>query len=286
MEPTFDATSEGLPLTVKKGVAAFDPVTLLLAAEKGTSKNIQVRLRPELDLPIPRALKGMAKVSLGIDPMGRLSISAVIDTGKMKWNLDGADAEHSCFEDYKAVGRRGVELGYLPVLNSDKSMVTHAPMKTPKGKPVTCWFTELPQELDEFDGYDLLALAQGAMREMTSAQSLPDTFVTVPAQNLQYQAPVENVDIPEYPGTAVLQRFAATLDEHGARVIAETFMDLAAIPADLPPTYEFGSKGPVLFWFTEPDCSTPFSIMYTTSDAWPHELDYIDLASVKLPDWD
>lgn len=76
MEPTFDAVSDGFPLTVEKGVAAFDPVTLLLAAKKGTSKNVRVRLRPELDLPMPRALKRMAKVSFGIDPMGRLSIQA------------------------------------------------------------------------------------------------------------------------------------------------------------------------------------------------------------------
>lgn len=283
MKLTFDATEEGFPLTVEKGVAAFDPVTLLLAAKKGTRKNIQVRLRPELDLPIPRALKSMADVNFGIDPFGRLSISVLIDTGKMKWNLNGDDAEADCFEDYHGVERQSVNLGCLPVLVSNGMIVACAPMKTPTDAPVTCWFVELPEELDKFDGYDLLALAQDAMEKVESAHSLVDTLVTVPAQDLKYQASVGGVEVPEYPGTAILQRFAAALDEHGARVIVETFMVTGAAPADRPPTYEFGSKGPVMVWFTEPGCETPFSIMYTTSDAWPLEDDEIDLDAVKLP---
>lgn len=164
--------------------------------------------------------------------------------------------------------------------------VTCAPMKTPKDAPVTCWFVELPEELDEFDGYDLLALAQDAMEKVEAAHSLVDTFVTVPAQNLQYQAPVGGVEVPEYPETATSQRFAAALDEHGARVIAETFMLAGGPPpTTVPPAHQFGSHGSVLVWFTEPDCSTPFSIMYTTSEAWPTEEDDIDLDAVKLPGW-
>ena len=285
MKPTFDSTSDGRILEVGNGVAAFDPVTPVLAAEEAARKGVQTRLRPELDLPTPDTLEPLAEVSFAIDATGNASISAKIDTGKMKWNLDDQQAESASFQDYTGMERRGVDLGYLEVLVDGHLLVTYAPMKTPKGDPVRCWFAELPAELGVFDGYELLALAQNAMQSTALGAGVGEAFVTVPAQDLKYQAAVGGVEVPDYPDTTVNQRFAAALDEHGARVIAETFIGAGAPPTDQPPAYEFGSRGPVLVWFTQPDCSTPFSIMYTTAEAWPKEDDDIDLDTVTLPAW-
>lgn len=156
-------------------------------------------------------------------------------------------------------------------------------MKAPDGEPILAWFAELPSELSDFDGFDLLAHAQHAMTVWEDEPSAAiDAVVAVTAQKLQYEAAVGGVEMPQNGGE-VRQRFAAAMDETGARVIVETFIVIGLPPSEAPATFEFGARGPVLVWFTEPTCAAPFSVLFTTKDAWPKPVDEIDLDEVELP---
>lgn len=250
---------------VTNGVAAFDPVTLKIAVEQAAEVGIPMRARPELDASCPAKLAELADISVVCDGGLFRSATVKIDTGHMTWDED-ITPERNSLQDYCGREIEAVYLSCHPLVEVEGRPLTRVRMLTPAGFPVWVWFTELTAEVEQVDGWELLAVAQASMRAW-EAQNPADhsTVITVPVLDMEYEALVNGVD----GGGAVMQRFRASMDETGAHVVAETMICLG-LPVEFtpPPRFDFGAQGPVCLWFSEDGADLPFSVIYTSSEAW------------------
>ncbi|SDS59315.1 MULTISPECIES: hypothetical protein [Corynebacterium] len=251
------------PLTLNGGVAAFDPTTLKIAAEVLGLEPGEA-LRPGA----PRVLRSLADVSCTAS-----SVTVKIDTGLLRWDETLAPFAEE-FTAYNGSEVWGVHLGKATVVNCGDAVVAAVPMRatTAGGAPIRAWFAELKQAPAELEGFELLARTrhyEARWRRGAEDKKLqrPLTHITVPAQQLTYESSIPNALGTSTAVADIRQQFAANMDETGARVIAETTI-LTGAPVNLPEEHVFGTNGPVMFWFTEDGSELPFSIIYTTAEAW------------------
>lgn len=188
------------------------------------------------------------------------------------------------FTDYLGTDRQAVDLGSQRFGEIDGLPTATADMRLADGTAVTIWFTELRKQPDSLDAYELLKTATTCMRGFAHATRQPIDAVVVPAFTLTYATPVNGPEVDGAPEMSTRQRFAAALDEDGARVIALTIMQITGVPdlSEEPVRYVFGERGPVIIWLSEGSASMPFSILYTSSLAWAQPDTEIDLSMTDL----
>lgn len=258
---------EALPslASVRKGVAAFDPVTLKIAVEKVAKVGISMRARPELDASCPSKLTELADISVVFERGSFRTATVTINTGHMTWDVKSTPKRGS-LQDYRGRQIEAVGLSCHPLIEVDGRPLTRVRMLTPAGHPVWVWFTELATEVEQVDGWELLELAQASMEAWEAQKSTEhSTAIGVPVLDMKYEALVGGV----VGAGPVSQRFLAEMDETGAHVVAVTVIP-SGMPVNftLPPRYDFGAQGPVCLWFSEEGAELPFSIIYTSSEAW------------------
>lgn len=274
---SFSSSIETVPLRKQGGLAAFDPVTLRLAAETCAGEVMSVRAPSGLEGACPESLRALAQVTVERDPRGWPKIVCTIDTGDMPWSVRHRPIE-STFTTYAGDRIAAVEFASLRVAETEAGAVTKIPMRLPAGTLVDAWFLELDQELSEVDGLALQRLASGAMRGFSLIDAASETFlaeVHVPQLELEYRCDISGVLQFDAP-SEVEQHFTAELDVQGARVRATTVVMVGAAlhhsaPVAPPPVVRFGEHGPVLWWFAEQQAdraSLPFALIYMESPVW------------------
>lgn len=278
MNIEFTIENDVAPLTLKEGVAAFDPVTLRLAGDIGAERGLHILADTRLNNTLPKNLCDLATINVTPKKGLPTNITATIDTGHLTWNCPDGDPEKTHFEDYKGKQNEGVNLGELPILYLHDSTVTRAPMNTSDGTPITAWFAELhtPLNPEKLDGFTLLNMANRWTNTWDNITTEPDATpaeadITVPSLNFTYKEQSGGLEILNDIFT-IQQKFDVKLDENGARVIAITEIAPIGLPdmGSLPQYYTFGQNGPVLTWFTDDTPhALPFAILYTTSESWP-----------------
>ena len=283
MSVVHDLPTPSFQIPVIGGVAAFDPVTLCSAARGLSEKGLHVHLPVELGRGIPADLAALAVITFSPPEGFPVSVTATIDTGRLTWDLsDPADPWD--FTDYRDAERYGVAIGEHSVVEVDGTPVTSVPMRLPSGAPVNVWFAEYPGEVENIDAFGLLHHVDHLVSGYSRSEGRMFDRVVVPALDFTYGTETGGARVEEWGETTVLQRFAAALNEDGARVIAETTMCTGAPPNidELPSEYVFGAQGPILTWFTQPGNPVPFSIIWSSSDGWSDPGEEIDLDSVEL----
>lgn len=227
------------------GVAAFDPVTLRIAAEQLPLVNL-----PEVvDGELPHLLAGLAVVE--VTPF---AVTCTIDTGLMSW-----DATRESFNGYRGGSYEGVLVQEAMVAEVGEVSLARAPMRLGESQ-VWAWFAELPSETqEELDAWAIVAGVRGWMRRFPSKARVSP--IQVPAQKVNYEAFVKGLD------RSTQQKITLDLDERGARVEARTVIIRSAMRAPQQPVV-LGENGPVLVWFSEENSPVPFAIVYTEADAW------------------
>lgn len=265
-------TFQDVPLKFENGVAAIDVITL-----KGAGIAIEPYI-PSHNIVLPSAVEYEGEASfedlmqINVNPDDP-SVVAIIDTKKMTW-VPELSPQRSTLNDYNNVPKRAVSFGSVGIASYRGASITRLPVILEDGRNANMWFAEVPQtNLVEVKTYDLFALA----KEFTSA-FVPEAIesydqLKIPAQQIDYQRIMEEIMALNPSLVEVKQKFKVALDETGARVYVETSMRLgmAPRPQTEPKVAVFGSKGPVLFWLTEPDenkALTPFAVVATTSEAW------------------
>lgn len=240
-------------MELRNGIAAFDPVTLRIAAEQLPL----VQLPEALDAEMPEHLVALAEVE--VTPF---NVAAKIDTGQLTW---GSEAELKPFTTYAGGQASGVALSGARVAALDDAVVARVNIFLGDRK-LRAWFAELPAEVPELDGIELVADVRRWMKDFSTEDKKVDTLI-VPQQDVDYEAFVKGLD------RSTRQRIRAVIDEKGARVIAETI-----IAGSLPSWREtrevtLGERGPVLYWFSEgnENKALPFAVVYTQAEAWVGE---------------
>jgi len=272
MQYQLDDLFQDVPLKFEKGVVAIDVITL-----KGAGNAVEPYL-PTHNIVLPPSAEYQAEASfedlmqICVNPEGP-SIAAIIDTKKMKWE-PGLEPQRSTFDDYTNTPKRAVSFGSVGIVSYQETSITRLPVVLEDGRNVNMWFAEIPQtKLAEVKTYGLFSLA----KEFTSAYRPEATesyeHFKIPTQQINYYRIMEEIMQLNPSIAEVKQIFKVALDETGARVYVETNMRLgmAPRPANEPKVAVFGSKGPVMFWLTEPDetkALTPFAVVVTTSEAW------------------
>lgn len=272
MDVAYDLDIDSVPLPIEAGISAYDPLTMKLAAQK-LAERVPVSAWEGLDHPIPPVLEELAVIEEHPElPI----IVAVIDTGLLKWHEDlRFIVKNLEFSTYKNEERKGVYLGDGDVYHAEDADIFTAPMVTEDGKELELWVAQLRSE---FPGMvDGLALVESAKkwRQAYLDNPLEQTYydeVVIPAQKLEYSTYSGGVEAPQ---TAFRQKFKATLDEKGARVVAATIAIIGAAPVETTEIH-LGSKGPVVFWLAQKGYEQPFAVIYTESPAWPEWEEEID----------
>ncbi|MBI8990102.1 hypothetical protein [Corynebacterium meridianum] len=285
MSVVHDLPTPSFLIPVIGGVAAFDPVTLCTAARGLSEKGLHVHLPVELGRGIPADLEALAVITFSPPDGFPVSVTATIDTGRLTWDLPEPAGPWD-FTDYRDAERYGVAIGGHRVVEVDGTPVVSVPMRLPSGCPVNVWFAECPAEAENIDAFGLLHRVDHLVSGCSRGEGKMFDRVVVPALDFTYATEAGGARVEEWGETTVLQRFAAALNEGGARVIAETRMDIGAPPNidELPSEYVFGTEGPILTWFTQPGNPVPFSIIWSSSDGWSDPGEEIDLDRVKLAD--
>jgi hypothetical protein len=261
-----------LPLKFDKGVAAIDVVSL-----KGAGNAIEPYI-PSHNILLPPHAEYEGKASfedlmqIKVFPE-ELSVVAIIDTKKMGWGPD-LSPQRTAFDDYNSVSKRGVSFAGVGVMNHEGMSITRLPVVLYDGRSAFMWFAEVPQtKLLSSTIYGLFTLAQTLTT--TFQPQLTETYdqLKLPAQQIDYQRIMDEIMQLNPSLREVKQVFKVALDETGARVYVETqyTVGLSLGPTIAPKIAVFGSKGPVVFWLTEPDeqkAMTPFAVVATTSEAW------------------
>ncbi|MBV7292674.1 hypothetical protein [Corynebacterium sp. TAE3-ERU16] len=284
MSVVHDLPTPSFLIPVIGGVAAFDPVTLGTAARGLSEKGLHVHLPVELDRGIPADLAALAVITFSPPDGFPVSVTATIDTGRLAWDLS-EPAEPRDFTDYRDAERYGVAIGEHSVVDVDGTPVVSVHMRLPSGTSVNVWFAECPAETENIDAFGLLHRVDHLVSGYSRGEGKMFDRVVVPALDFTYATEAGGARVEEWEETTVLQRFAAALNEDGARVIAETTMCTGAPPNidQLPSEYVFGARGPILTWFTQPGNPMPFSIIWSSSDGWSDPDGEIDLDQVELP---
>ena len=284
MSVVHDLPTPSFLIPVIGGVAAFDPVTLCSAARGLSEKGLHVHLPVELDREIPADLAALAVITFSPPDGFPVSVTATIDTGRLTWDLS-EPAEPWDFTDYRDAECYGVDIGGHRVVEVDGTPVASVPMRLSSGAPVNVWFAEYPAETENIDAFGLLHRVDHLVSGYSRGEGKMFDRVVVPALDFTYATEAGGARVEEGEETTVLQRFAAALNEDGARVIAETeILETGPPPSidQLPSEYVFGAKGPILTWFTQPGNPMPFSIIWSSSDGWSDPGEEIDLDSVEL----
>lgn len=281
MSLKFDLENVDTALPIDGGVAAFDPVSLRLAAQTLSDRGGTVHLLPNVAGTQSPILTQLAEVVAAPAEGIPTSVVATVDTRRLRWDRGTFTPEAIDFTDYTGATKYGVDLGRLPVADMGDTRVTCADMLTENDESLTVWFAELPNELTSADARALTDLALRT-RDSWEETERYTALVTIPAQQLTYVASPQVSHVDDWELTGVLQKFAAAFDETGARVIAQTAMFASA--ALTPPTeHTFGERGPVVLWFTEKGAEVPFSIIYTSSPAWLKAGTKVDIDGLQLP---
>lgn len=239
-------------MELRDGVAAFDPVTLRIAA----AQLPLVQLPPELDGELPGVLSSLAEVS--ITPF---AVTATIDTGQMTW-ADAADTEP--FTTYRGEEANGIAFEDAQVAELDDVLLARLPMRLGDSR-VWGWFAELSEET-ELEAFQLVTDVRNWMCGYARRAADVDELI-IPEQDVQYEAFVKGLDRP------TRQKISAVVDERGARVVAETIILMGLPDWSEHRRVVLGERGPVLFWFSEgsaPD-DVPFAVVYTQAEAWVGE---------------
>ena len=240
-------------MELRNGIAAFDPVTLRIAAEQLPL----VQLPPALDAEMPEHLCSLATVE--VTPF---DVAAKIDTGQLTWS---GNASLEYFTTYAGGQASGVRIAGARVAELDDAVVARVTMHL-EGKKLRAWFAELPAEVTSLEGVALVEDARRWMKDFSTRDKKFDAL-TVPQQDVDYEAFVKGLDRP------TRQKIRAVIDEKGARVIAETVI-ISSMPTwRAPKEVTLGEKGPVIFWFSEgnENKALPFAVVYTEAGAWKNE---------------
>ncbi|NLA57158.1 MAG: hypothetical protein GX859_12865 [Corynebacterium humireducens] len=236
-------------MELRNGVAAFDPVTLRIAAEQLPL----VQLPSALDAEMPEHLCALATVE--VSPF---DVAAKIDTGQLTW---AHPAQAKPFVAYDGSEVSGVSLSGARVASLADATVARVSIKL-EDRKLRAWFAEVPGNLD-LDGFQLVADARRWMKDFSTEDKKVDTL-TVPQQDVDYEAFVKGLDRP------TRQKIRAVVDEKGSRVIAETVI-MSSLPSwGAPKHVVLGERGPVVFWFSEgnENKALPFAVVYTEAEAW------------------
>ncbi len=282
MSLEFDIAKETHTLEVINGVAAFDCVTMRVAADELSKLKLTVHTQNVLAGKIPKHLGDLAQIKYREE-----EITVTIDTSIMKWDTSVNDEPSADdFTDYTGKQIYAVDLGELDVLHNKDIPITTRNMILPNKQVVTVWFAEVKKPLKDFTGFDLLDFAntQIAYWNANAEDKAISRKIYIPAQDLKYKTKASGVEIEEWPFTFIEQKFAFTMDETGARVIASTSMFGCLPPAAEPAEQKFGETGPVIVWFTDETSNMPFSIFYTESEAWLDPDWEGDLENLTLPE--
>lgn len=259
-------------IPVVGGVAAFDPVTLKIAAEGLRSTGVEVLIPPSVDRPVGRVFEGLSEIELGPS-----YVTATIDTGLLRWSSDPDRSENESYAGraIRSVTHFGQECAQL-----DDALLTCFPMQLGPGldELVTAWCAEVRGVRDSWDPLALQARAEKWMSAWAGAQRRLYDEVSIPALDVTYRAENDLV-----VGLDCEQRFALGLDETGARAIAETTICTGVPAFTAPPEIaHFGERGPVIYWFSSYDRQVPFCIAYTDDAAWSDPEDEPELLEVRL----
>ncbi|MCG7297971.1 hypothetical protein MHX53_02705 [Brevibacterium sp. ACRRH] len=281
MSLKYDLENVNTELPIDGGVAAFDPVSLRLAAQALSDRGGTVQLLPNVAGTQSPILTQLATVAAEPAEGIPTSVVATVDTRRLRWDRGALTPKAVDFTDYTGEEKYGVDLGRLPVADMGDTRVTCVDMLTEGDESLTVWFAELPAELTSADARALTDLAVRTRDSWEGAERYT-ALVTIPAQQLTYMASPQASHVEEWDLTGLQQKFAAAFDETGARVIAQTAMFAGAFHMP-PPARTFGERGPVVLWFTEEGAEVPFSIIYTAGSAWLKAGTKVDIDSLQLP---
>ena len=269
---SFTNAIVAIALNKHNGIAAFDPVTLYLAASKCAEEVVPLAIPAQLHAPRPPGLAELATLSVRKDAFGIVEVDAVIDTGHLVWDVD-ADPTESTFKDYTGKTIKAIQLAKITVAKTPSCTVVKIPMQLPSGALVSAWFAEIQQEQSNLEGLALMRQAQSAMQAYAAAVDKYHADVHVPELKITYESAISSsVQCAEQ--VDVRQLFKAELDVSGARVVAKTTMVVAAafIPSpESPKEVRLGETGPVLWWLTDAHShpeALPFAVFYTEAAAW------------------
>ncbi len=269
---SFTNAIEAIVLHKDEGIAAFDPVTLYLAASKCAEEVTPIALPAQLKAPRPRALTELATVSVRKDAHGTVKVDAIIDTGHMAWEVPTNPTE-STFKDYTGTTIRSIRLAEITVADLPGCTVLKIPMRLPSGEVISAWFAEIHHEHSNPQGLALVHQAQSAMRSYDAAVDKYRADVHIPELKISYESAISSSVQCAEP-VDVKQVFKADLDVSGARVVAKTAIVVMAgfAPSpDTPKQVQLGATGPVLWWLTDRDSdpeAVPFAVFYTEAAAW------------------
>jgi hypothetical protein len=251
-------------LEPQNGVWAADGMSLKFAADAGRDQ-----LGFDLVLP-PEAVGDPDFVGLTDITINGLNVTALIDTGFLKWNGDVAKDE---FRDYNGATRQAAQIqtvGHIAFI--DKTAVSCAPMHTEDGKDYYLWVAETPLSGNETNPtrYGLIRKARelivGYDQARAEGKAHRYTDRKIPAVSADWSSPlpeiVEANPILENAEQVVKLR----LDYTGARAAAKTIIIYRS--SNSPNEYIFGQRGPVTYWFTSEGGQIPFAVCQTTPEAW------------------
>lgn len=260
-------------LVFEKGVSAIDIITL-----NGVAKAADPYVRHK-EIVLPSVAENLQttffdelmRIDVDMNPEIR-TVKATIDTKKMVWR-ETIKAKKSTLTDYAGVARLAVSFSDLALANVNNVQVAIAPLTLDDGRSALMWFAEIPLEnLQNSDYYNLFNTVSNLTTGFKSITPERYDQVIVPAQQIDYERSMtEIVALNRDELDEVKQKFKIGLDDTGARVQAATVMTLSRSipqPNPEPKIAIFGSKNPVVFWLTEPEHTTPFAVVATTSDAW------------------
>lgn len=269
---SFTNAIETIALNKHEGIAAFDPVTLYLAANKCAEEVTPIAIPAQLNAPRPQTLTELATLSVRKDPFGTVKVDAIIDTGHMAWEVTSNPTE-STFKDYTGNTIKAIQLAEITVAEVPGYTVVKIPMKLPSGEVISAWFAEIHHEYTNPQGLALMSQAQSAMRFYDAAVDKYCADVHIPELKISYESTISSSVQCAEP-VDVKQVFKAELDVSGARVMAKTtivVMAAFAPSSDVPKQVRLGATGPVLWWLTDKDShpeALPFAVFYTEAAAW------------------
>jgi hypothetical protein len=258
------------PLEFAAGVAAIDMFTLNRAGLGVAELGFDIQLPVLADVNLPGVFNDLCEIKVSPGP----TVTATIDTQKMRWAVDGGSISRDSFTDYDGAERYAVKFNNREVMLFDGLGLAVVPTKLPDGRGLQLWFAEIPvAELGALGYYGLYAKAADLSRRARDGRyekSFIADWITIPAQQLKWKRRMDEILRVNRPQLEdIEQRVYLALDETGVRVKAVTAIRAASFVGFGPSkTYHFGERHPVAMWLTEPGSVLPFAVIVTTAEAW------------------
>ncbi|MDR2620500.1 MAG: hypothetical protein LBC29_05235 [Propionibacteriaceae bacterium] len=253
------------------GVAAIDMFTLNKAGWGIAELGFDIQLPEASDVALPGIFDALCVVEVSSGP----TVTATIDTQKMRWGANTDAINRSSFTDYTGVERYGVKFSRQAVSLFGELGLTAIPTKLADESNLLLWFAEIPETtLQTLGYYALYAYAAELTEKATQGAQdsvLYTDWISVPASQIRWKRSMDEILQVNRPQVkAVEQRVYLALDETGVRVKAVTRIVRSSfrLHPKPPKTYTFGAKHPVLMWLTAPDSTLPFAVIATKSEAW------------------